>query len=266
MPEITFINVIILGVLQGLTEFLPVSSSGHLVIGEALLGLKTPGISLEIWLHFGTLLAVLIYFRRRFIKLIQVLFGGGEVNSKSADRAILGAIIVGTVPAIIAGLLFKSLIESIFDSPHFAAAMLIVTGLILVLTLFARNVGRHINLPRGLCIGLAQMIAILPGISRSGSTIACAMFLGIEPAVAAEFSFLLAAPIIALAFGYDLVFSGAALFSSDMILLYLAGTAAAFVIGLLAIHFLLRIVRTGRFYLFGFYCFAAGVISFILLN
>jgi len=266
MPEMTFLDAIILGVIQGLTEFLPVSSSGHLVIGEALLGLNTPGVSLEIWLHFGTLMAVLIYFRRRLVDLFRVAIGGGDKSSKNTNRTLLGAIVIGTLPAIVAGLLFKSLIESVFDSPRFAAAMLIVTGLILILTLRAKNTGRKINLPNGLVIGLAQMAAILPGISRSGSTIACAMFLGVEPAVAAEFSFLLAAPIIALAFGYDLVFSGAALFSSDMILLYLAGTAAAFAIGMLAIHYLLRIIRTGRFYLFGFYCFAAGAISLILLN
>lgn len=262
----TLFDAILLGILQGLTEFLPVSSSGHLVIGEALLGLNAPGISLEIWLHFGTLMAVLIYFRHRFKDLLGAFFGGAGIDSRKADRTLLGAIIIGTLPAIAAGLLLKSLIESVFDSPRFAAAMLIVTGLILILTLRAGKSGGKINLPRGFYIGLAQMAAILPGISRSGSTIACALFLGIEPAAAAEFSFLLAAPIIALAFGYDVVFSGAAIFSSDMILMYLSGTIIAFGVGILAIHYLLRIIRTGRFYLFGFYCFAAGVISLILLN
>ena len=261
----TFLDAITLGILQGLTEFLPVSSSGHLVIGEALLGLNMPGLSLEIWLHFGTLMAVLIYFRRRFVDLFMAAAGRGMKESANSDRALIGAIIIGTVPAVVAGLLFKSQIESVFDSPRFAAAMLIVTGLILIITRRAKNTGRKINLPRGLVVGLAQMAAILPGISRSGSTIAGAMFLGVEPAVAAEFSFLLAAPIIALAFGHDLVFSGAALFSSEMIGLYLVGTLAAFAIGLLAIHYLLRIIRTGRFYLFGFYCFAAGAVSLILL-
>ena len=260
------LDAVILGIIQGLTEFLPISSSGHLVIGEALLGLSTPGISLEIWLHFGTLLAVVIYFHRRLIGLVTAVCGGGDPQTRRADRNITGAIIVATIPAIIIGLLFKSAIEDIFDSPRFAGAMLIVTGLFLLATILAKKFGQKINLPRGLAIGLAQAVAIIPGISRSGSTIACAMFIGIEPAAAAEFSFLMAVPIIALAFGYDLVFSGAALFASDSLMAYLAGTAIAFVVGLLAIHYLLKVIRTGRFYLFGFYCLVAGVVSLILLG
>jgi undecaprenyl-diphosphatase len=266
VPLMTFWDAVILGLIQGLTEFLPVSSSGHLVIGEALLGFSSPGVSLEIWLHFGTLLAVLIYFRRRFIQILGGAFGGGDNQAIGRNRTMLGAIIVGTIPAIIAGLLFKSTIEAIFDSPRFAAAMLIATGLILLATIWAKNRSRVINLPRGFIIGVAQMIAILPGISRSGSTIAGAMFMGIEPSAAAEFSFLLAAPIIALAFGYDVVFSEAALFASDVIWMYLIGATVAFGVGMLAIHYLLKIVRTGRFYLFGFYCLVAGAISFILLR
>lgn len=262
----TILDAIILGIIQGLTEFLPISSSGHLVIGEALLGLSSPGISLEVWLHFGTLLAVLLYFHRRLIGLVATIFGAGDPKYRDADRNFLGAIIIGTIPAIVIGLLFKSAIESLFNSPRFAAAMLIVTGLILLATIFAKKSGQKINMPRGLAIGLAQAMAILPGISRSGSTIACAMFVGVEPSVAAEFSFLLAVPIIALAFGYDLVFSGSQLFASDTVWIYLAGTAVSFVIGLLAIHYLLKVIRTGRFYLFGFYCLVAGVVSLILLN
>jgi undecaprenyl-diphosphatase len=262
----TILEAVILGVIQGLTEFLPISSSGHLVIGESLLGLSTPGMSFEIWLHFGTLLAVLIYFRRKLMELMGSLIKGGEDKSVNKNRSLLAAIVVGTIPAIIIGLLLKSSIESVFESPRATAFLLIITGVVLLLTLLARDSGRKINIPRGLAIGLAQSAAILPGISRSGSTIACAMFLGVKPSVAAEFSFLLAAPIIALAFGYDLVFSEAALFASDQIVVYLVGTMCAFVVGILAIHYLLKIIRTGRFYLFGFYCLVAGALSLILLG
>jgi len=261
----TIIDAVILGIIQGLTEFLPISSSGHLVIGESLLGLSSPGISLEIWLHFGTLLAVVIYFRRRFYDIFRAAFGGGKREEQSMNRTILAALVTGTVPAAIVGVLFKTGIETAFDWPHLAAVMLVVTGIILISTRWSRNRGRAINVPRGLAVGCAQVLAILPGISRSGSTIACGMFLGIKPSLAAEFSFLLAAPIIALAFFYDVVFNGAALFASDRVGLYLVGMAVSFVIGMLAIHFLLKIIRGGKFYVFGFYCLVAGVVSYILL-
>lgn len=262
----TFLDTIILGLIQGLTEFLPISSSGHLVISESLLGLSSPGMSLEIWLHFGTLLAVLIYFHKRLIHIIGAVVRVGDKESESNNRALFNAIMIGTIPAVIVGLIFKSSIETVFSSPRFAAVMLIVTGLILLSTRWAKTTGCGINIPRGLAIGLAQSVAILPGISRSGSTIAMAMHFGIKPSVAAEFSFLLAVPIIAMAFGYDLVFSGASLFASNQIWLFLTGAAVSFVVGLLSIHYLLKIVRTGRFYLFGFYCLVAGTISLILFG
>jgi undecaprenyl-diphosphatase len=261
----TFLDAVILGIIQGLTEFLPVSSSGHLVIGETLLGLKSPGLSFDVWLHFGTLLAVLVYFYRRLLNIFRTAINGVNPEETSVNRRLLGALAVGTIPAVIGGWLLKSVIESVFDLPWFAALMLIITGLILLATHWATGADRNVDLPRGLTIGMAQLAAILPGISRSGSTIACAMFLGVEPAVAAEFSFLLAAPIIALVFVYNLITSGGVLLASNEIWTYLAGTAVSFMVGMLAIHFLLKIVRTGKFYLFGFYCLVAGVISFILL-
>jgi undecaprenyl-diphosphatase len=262
----TFLDAIILGIVQGLTEFLPISSSGHLVIGEALLGLSSPGMSLEIWLHFGTLMAVVVYFRHQLFQVFGSVFGIGEEAGRNKNRTIFWAIVMGTIPAVIVGLLFKSSIEMIFDSPRFAAWMLMVTGIILFSTRMIKPRDRKINIPRGLIIGIAQSIAILPGISRSGSTISCAMYCGINPSLAAEFSFLLAVPIIAAAFGYDLLFSGADLFSSQQIVKYMAGTVVSFFVGLLAIHLLLGIIRTGKFYMFGFYCLVAGVISLILLN
>ena len=257
-------DAIILGIIQGLTEFLPISSSGHLVLGKALLGLHKSGISLEIWLHLGTLIAVLVYFRRRLMALLRSLFPSRSEQSKT-DRKVILALIIGTIPAGLIGVLFRSPIETVFASPKTAASMLIVTAVILLLTVLARNKSRQVNAARGLGIGLAQAVAILPGISRSGSTIACAMFLGIEPALAAEFSFLLAIPAIGGAFVLDLIESGESLLLSHELSLYFLGMLTAFIFGLASIHYLLKIIRKGKFFYFGFYCLAAGVISLIWL-
>lgn len=258
------LDAVILGLIQGLTEFLPISSSGHLVISKALLGLKTPGVTLEIWLHFGTLVAVLVYFRGKISILIQSLFklrdDGGTEN-----RTLLLALVIGTIPAVVIGITFKPFIESLFAKPVFAAVMLLVTGLILLITRWAKNRALKVSIGRGFVVGAAQAAAILPGISRSGSTIACAMFLGIEPALAAEFSFLLAVPAIGGAFLLDLVSSGAALFESDHFFLYILGALVSFIFGLLSIHYLLKIIRRGRFFYFGFYCLVIGVVSLIYL-
>lgn len=259
------LDVFILGVIQGLTEFLPISSSGHLVIGQALMGLSSPGISLEIWLHLGTLLAVAVYFRGRVFSIVRSLIVVGE-TAAAADRTVFRALVVAMLPAVAVGLLLKARIETVFDSPTFAAVMLLVTAAVLMATRFARDKGRPVGIGRGLFIGLIQSAAILPGISRSGSTIAGGMFLGMSPSAAAEFSFLLAIPAIFGAFVLDAMKSGAALFSSGEIGLYLVGVAVSFLFGILSIHYLLKLIRRGRFFLFGFYCLVAGVISLILLG
>jgi undecaprenyl-diphosphatase len=258
-------DAVILGLIQGLTEFLPISSSGHLVISKALLGFKTPGVTLEIWLHFGTLAAVLVYFRRKISILMQSLFrlrdGGGTEN-----RTLLLALVIGTIPAVVIGITLKPFIESFFAKPAFAAVMLLVTGLILLVTRHAKNRALKVSMGRGFVVGAAQAAAILPGLSRSGSTIACAMFLGVEPALAAEFSFLLAIPAIGGAFLLDLVSSGAALFESGQFFLYLLGALVSFIFGFLSIHYLLKIIRRGRFFYFGFYCLVIGGVSLIYLR
>ncbi len=258
----TVIQTLLLGVIQGLTEFLPVSSSGHLVIGESLLGIKTPGVTFEVWLHMGTLLAVLIYFRPRIIRLVQSLWIGRD---GAAERTTVWALIVGTLPAVVVGFTLKSAIETAFSSPHFTAAMLVVTGLILFSTVLARNRSLIVSPLRGLIIGLAQAVAILPGISRSGSTISAAMLIGVDPPKAAEFSFLLSIPAIAGAFLLDALSAEGNLLPAGQVGGYLAGTAVSFVFGLLSIHYLLKIIRKGSFYLFGVYCLVVGVVSYVFL-
>ncbi len=260
------LNVIILGLVQGLTEFLPISSSGHLVICERLLGLSYPGMSLEIWLHFGTLLSVLVYFRRKLLELARSILPWAAGAETTANRKMLLALVVGTLPAVVIGLSFKSSIETAFDSPHFASAMLIVTGIILLSTRLAKIGGRYVTIPRGFWIGWAQSVAILPGISRSGSTISAALFLGIQPALAAEFSFLLAIPAIGGAFLLDTFSGGGISFSPGEVGMLMAGTATAFLFGLAAIYSLLTIIRRGKFFLFGFYCLVAGAVSLIFVS
>ena len=259
------IDAIILGVIQGLTEFLPISSSGHLVIGETLLGMNTPGVSLEIWLHLGTLLAVLGYFHRRILAVLKAIYTTKD-DATGANRRVLLALIIGTIPAVIVGLLLKPLIETAFDSPVLAASMLLVTAAILLLTPLARSKQNPIGPARGWWIGLAQAAAIMPGISRSGSTIACAMFLGINPAVAAEFSFLLAIPAIGGAFLLDLLSSGENFFASGQFSMYLLGMGVSFIFGLVSIHYLLKIIKQGKLFYFGFYCLVAGTLTLVYLN
>lgn len=261
----TIWDSIILGIVQGLTEFLPISSSGHLVISERILGLTMPGISFEVWLHLGTLIAVLVYFFRHIIQLLTALApGGGE--DIAYRRTTIWAIVIGTLPAVAVGLLLKSTIEEAFSSPVFASSMLLVTGVFLLLSALAKNKKLGVTIPRGLVIGVAQACAIMPGISRSGSTITTAMFLGMKPSEAAEFSFLLAIPAIGGAFLLDILSTGGDLFAGGDLMLYIVGTVVSFIFGLLSIHYLLKIVKKGSFYFFGFYCLAAGIVSLIYVS
>lgn len=256
----TYLWSIILGVVQGLTEFLPVSSSGHLALfGSFLKGFRPPGIAYEVLLHGATLLAILIYFRRRISWLIKGVFAKEE----KASRRVVLLLVVGTVPAACAGALFKSEIESLFASPRIVGAMWIVTAGLLVLGHFARRDERgleQLGLKDAVLIGCAQALAIMPGVSRSGATIAVALMLGLRSAAAAEFSFLLAVPAIL----------GALLLewremAGIMEAPYVCGAAAAFFSGILAIYILLSALRRKKLLYFAFYCLVLGVATLILL-
>jgi len=259
------LNAIILGVIQGLTEFLPISSSGHLVITEHILGVTSSGVAMEIWLHFGTLVAVVAYFYKQLRDIAVALFIPGT-DASGENRRLLIALITGTLPIVFIGLLFKSQIEGAFSSPYFASCMLLVTGVILLVSVLAKNKDRDVGPLRGFFVGLAQMVAILPGISRSGSTITCAMLLGVKPSKAAEFSFLLAVPAVAGAFLLELMSTGGHLLEAGQIPAYAVGTVASFLFGILSIHYLLRIIKKGKFFFFGFYCLVAGTISLLYLR
>jgi undecaprenyl-diphosphatase len=261
-------DIIVLSLIQGLTEFLPISSSGHLVLANAILGLKEPGIATEIVLHAGTLLAVVLYYRRDLVKLAAgtvrsfVRGGGGEARDA---RNLLLALLVGTLPAVVAGLAAGGRLEALYENPRESAIEIVVTGLILISTLLVRRGSRGIGLGTAVVIGIAQAVALLPGISRSGMTIAAALYLGVLPEEAARFSFLLSIPAI---------LGGVVLKIPEVMAEAHAGEAGflgvgfllSFLVGYLSIAALLRVVRRGRFGIFGAYCVLAGVAALLLLR
>jgi undecaprenyl-diphosphatase len=244
----TALNALILGIIQGLTEFLPVSSSAHLVMGEELLDANEPGIAFDVLVHSATLLAVLVYFRRRILRLVL-------------DRSwsYAGKIVLGTIPAGAVGLLFESQLESTFDDLGLLVVTLAITG-ILLLSLDAIPEGRSETVEptwwQSWWIGCAQMVSILPAISRSGATIVTARWLGLAPGPSAEFSFLLSIPALvgALVLQLGEIQAG----GSGQGVAYLVGWIAAFVSGIVAIMLVFRLLARGRFSLFGWYCLAAA--------
>lgn len=252
------LHSVALGVLQGLTEFLPVSSSGHLVLAQSLLpGFHQPGVLFDVLLHGGTLLAVLVYFRRDVWGLAASLAPGGD----PAQRRLLFLLLAATVPTGLIGILFKDPLEALFEAPRAAASMLLVTGALLWLSeVLARpRVGLdRLGLPRALAVGVVQGLAIVPGISRSGATIAAATLMGVRGEDAARFSFLLSVPAVLGAVVLQVRDVGGAAASAPLGA-YAAGVLAAFVAGLWAIRFLLAVLRRGRFRWFAVYCWALGL-------
>lgn len=266
---------LILGLVQGLTEFLPVSSSGHLVLGKSLLGLQELGIEYEVFLHFGTLLAVLTVFSRDILNLIKAFFAfltpGFHKNGlksqyqHNTDFRLLIFILAASIPAGLIGLGFEKKIEAAFGDPHLTSIMLIVTSLILFLTYFAKKSSKTLNLKNTFIIGIAQAFAILPGISRSGSTISAALYQSVEAGQAARFSFLLAVPAVlgaTLIKSLDVIEIG---ISGDMFLFLAVGMIAAYISGLFAIQSMLAIVRRGKLYFFAPYCLILGILGLLFI-
>ena len=259
-----FLNMILLAIIQGLTEFLPVSSSGHLVLTQHFLGALEGDIFFDIVLHVGTLGSVMVVYRKELLRLLRF------------DKPALGyilSLILGTLPAVLVGLLAKNYIENLFHSPLFAAGGLIVTALVLFSTKFSRDAGQTLAEPwepsvvppaKAVIIGLAQSIAILPGISRSGTTIATSLWIGLPRAEAARFSFLLSIPAIGGALLLQLLDGGLGQ-RSDIGLLVLSALAA-FGVGLLAIRWTALAVVQSHFWKFSIYCVVAGLVAFAILR
>ena len=252
---------ILLGILQGLTEFLPVSSSGHLVLAQQLLtGFDGPAAAFDVLLHGGTLAAVFLYFRQ---DLLQIARDSTRLSEGGLRLPFL--LVAGSIPAGIVGVFMSDMITPLFSSPRVAASGLVITGLILLAAWKLVGAGRlslaNLTVPGVLLIGLAQAFAIVPGISRSGATIVAGMFLGLEGREAARFSFLLSIPAVA---GALLLESGV-LFEGGLPLAYLAGAVFAALVGWASIAFLMKLLGRGILAPFGVYCLALGVLSLVFL-
>jgi len=267
---------IILGILQGLTEFLPVSSSGHLALAQSFFGITEPALFFDVSLHMGTLLAVVgVFFQdiKRMVMallgLVKQIFSGKEALEtlkKDENIRFVFLIIAASIPTALLGLAFKPYVHTLFLSVSFVGCMLLITGTFLWMTRHASPKGNGVmefSVKQALWVGLCQGLAVLPGISRSGSTISAGLFFGVDRETAARFSFLLSIPAI-LGAGIlsikDFMEQG----SSINVGATLCGTLIAFVVGYAALIFLLRIVRNGRLHLFAPYCWVLGTVAIIM--
>lgn len=265
----TIIQAIILGLIQGITEFLPVSSSAHLVLAESILHVQKQGITFEVFVHFGTLLAVVVAFWPDIAEMFSsaLRWLSHPAKSKilwSTDRGfrLLVLLIIGTIPAGFIGVLFDKTIEEAFSDPLFVSFMLLITGVILVFSRLGKVRRQNPTVLDSILIGLSQAFAIIPGISRSGSTISAGILLGVEKSEAARFSFLLALPVILGAFILKLraVLVGPAVPNEEILTLGI-GMLVAFISGYFAIIFLLDLVKKGKFSWFAVYCFIVGFVG-----
>jgi undecaprenyl-diphosphatase len=243
----------VLGLIQGLTEFLPVSSSGHLVLGQALLGVESPGVVFEVAVHLATLCAILWVYRARIAGLAR-----GAVSGERDALAYIGLILVASIPAGVVGVGGREWFEAKFDDPGLAAAMLLVTGFIVWTLRYTapRAAVERPDVPKSFLIGCAQAFAILPGISRSGATVGLGALLGVEVVRLAEFSFLMSVPAI---LGAGLLELGAmgAVTNGDLVAISV-GSAVAAVSGVAAIHLFVRMLRNATFHRFAYYCWFVG--------
>lgn len=254
------LKMLILGLLQGLTEFLPVSSSGHLVLGQELLRFRQAGVAGAAFLHLGTLAALLAFFAPKIWEIITSAVGRDRQRRIDAWR-LVGFIAVGSVPAALVGLLGSSVIQRIFAEPTYVSFFLLGTGALLVATRWRRKTHHALGISDAIIIGLAQAVAILPGFSRSGLTIGTALLLGIAEEEAFRFSFLLSIPAVAAA--NLLLMSDITSIGSPVVLI--VGFLASLGAGLLALWLLRKVVVSKKFWLFSFYCFAVGTASLIFL-
>ena len=251
----TFFEAILLGVIQGVTEFLPVSSSGHLVIAQALMGIDLPGVLFEINVHLATLCAVCWVYRKALLRLL-----GGAVRGDRSSLGYIGLLALATVPAGLVGVGLGDVLEPVFERPSIAAALLLVTGgLVWSIRVFApRARSESPSIPKAIGVGIAQAVAILPGISRSGSTLAVGTALGVDATRMAEFSFLLSIPAIggaAILQIPEMAEGGRAIGPLPLV----AGFIAAAVSGVIAIRIFLAMLERKTFHRFAYYCWIVGV-------
>ena len=250
-----WLQALILGIVQGFTEFLPISSSGHLVLGQVILGIEHPGNEFEILVHLGTLASVLVVFLDDIKSLLLSL------TSKKTQSFII-FVLVGSIPAVGIGLGFKDILEALFDNIASVSGALIFTGLILYCSSFVKQGDKEHSIVTSILIGCAQAVAIIPGVSRSGMTICAALFLGLSPKEAARFSFLLAIPAISGA-GFLTVLDVSGGFQLPLSVSIVA-LVSSFSVGVVALKWLLGCLEQGKFHYFGIYCLAVGLITLVI--
>ena len=269
----SWIESVVLGLVQGLTEFLPVSSSGHLVLGKHVLGIESTetGILFEVLVHFGTALSIVAVYRKDLVSLVAGFFRAAtqparyrEAWEANEEFRVSIFILLTMIPTGIVYVMFKDQLEALFSDPRATSFMLIVTGILLLLTRIRSNPNGDNSPGKALLIGLAQSMAMIPGISRSGSTICTAIYLNVEAKKAADFSFLMLLPVV---LGATLLKTGEALSMASAAPwgILLLGTFVAFVSGIIAIKVVLGFVQSGRLHYFAFYCFLVGGIGIALL-
>jgi len=250
------LHAIILGIIQGITEWLPISSSGHLAIIQTMLGLKPP-LFFDVMLHVGTLLVIIAVFWKDVVKMIWALL---KLDFKNSNGKMAIFIILGSIPTALIGYFFHDIFESFFSNLFAIGAALIITGIILFISKFAKE-NRLLNYKDSILIGIAQGISIIPGISRSGLTISIGLFRNIKRIEAAKFSFLLLIPAVI----------GAAVYESNELVIgnvdiasILIGTVVAVITGYISLKLLLRMIIERRFYLFSYYCWIVGILVILL--
>jgi len=270
VKSLSLIYAIFMGIIQGLTEFLPVSSSGHLVIFQQILGLDEIGLGFNILLHIGTLIAVIIYYRKDLILLVneffslskEILLTRGKPNIRTNEhRLLLVMLIVAIVPTAIIGFLFNDLFESLFKSAHIVGYMLIITGILLwYMNYLPLGSKRAIDMTTkdALFVGLIQGAAITPGISRAGATIFAGLFKGFSRDLATRFSFLLSIPAILSA----VVLEGPEIFHElstlSNLLPVISALIASAISGYLAIDMLIKLLKRQKLQYFSYYCWVVG--------
>lgn len=259
----TYLDALILGAVQGLTEFLPVSSSGHLELGKAILGNQSvPQESLlfTVVVHFATALSTIVVFRK---DIVEILLGLFQLKWNKEFQFSL-KIILSMIPAAFIGVFFSDELEAFFSGDIVLVGfMLIITALLLWLADRARNTTKKVSYSNAFVIGVAQAIAILPGISRSGATIATSVLLGIDRAKAARFSFLMVVPLILGKMAKDML-SGEIGMETNNLGVLIAGFTAAFVFGILACTWMIALVKKSKLSYFAVYCFVVGIASILI--
>jgi undecaprenyl-diphosphatase len=254
------IDAIILGIIQGLTEFLPVSSSGHLELGKAILGdnsVPEESLLFTVVLHFATALSTIVVFRKDISEIFRGLFS----FKWNEETQFSLKIIISMIPIAILGLFFEEELESLFSgNVSFVGFMLIITSLLLYLADKAKETNKKVDSKNAFIIGISQAIAVLPGISRSGATISTSVLLGVDKTKAARFSFLMVVPLIFLKIGKDIISGDLNLQGENNIAMF-AGFIAAFLAGLAACTWMIQLVKKSKLSYFAIYCLIVGFIA-----